>query len=215
MTSPLALEDPRVNRRPLLLPDFLDDFSDEEEFRPVAQGRIPKPRKEKAPNAPKASSTALDSASGSNSAPKTQVAAGSEVVTQQNLYYNKDYYDVMTENYVPPGQQRNLRACMVCSIVMTQSRFLKEGCPNCEEFLRLQGNMEAIIDCTSQVFEGLITLADPAKSWVAKWQRLDGYVKGVYATKVSGQLPDEVVAFMEDEARIRYIPRDGSATEAD
>jgi transcription elongation factor SPT4 len=121
---------------------------------------------------------------------------------------------------------------MVCSVVMTQNvcypfialpifttsffyvlsatdlrqRFLKEGCPNCEEFLRLQGSMDTIIDCTSQVFEGLITLSDPSKSWVAKWQRLDGYVRGVYATKVSGQLPDEVVAAMEDEARIRYIP---------
>lgn len=71
--------------------------------------------------------------------------------------------------------------------------------------------MEAIIDCTSQVFEGLITLADPSKSWVAKWQRLDGYVRGVYATKVSGQLPDEVVGALE--GRIRYIPRDGSAVE--
>ncbi|TVY53636.1 Transcription elongation factor spt4 [Lachnellula cervina] len=114
----------------------------------------------------------------------------------------------MTENFVPPGQHRNLRACMVCSIVMTQSRFLKEGCPNCEDFLHLQGNQDALYDCTSQVFEGLISLADPSKSWVAKWQRLDGYVKGVYATKVSGQLPDEVVAVMEDEARIRYIPYD-------
>ncbi|RDW89496.1 transcription elongation factor SPT4 [Coleophoma cylindrospora] len=121
----------------------------------------------------------------------------------------------MSENFVPPGQQRNLRACMVCSIVMTTSRFQREGCPNCEDFLHLQGSMDAIIDCTSQVFEGLITLADPSKSWVAKWQRLDGYVKGVYATKVSGILPEEVIAVMEDEARIRYIPRDGSATEAD
>jgi transcription elongation factor SPT4 len=93
--------------------------------------------------------------------------------------------------------------------------------------------MDAIIDCTSQVFEGLITLADPSKSWVAKWQRLDGYVRGVYATKVSGQLPDEIVAAIEDEGRIRYIPydtpfcgawalftdllcsRDGTETEAD
>ncbi|KAF8865949.1 Spt4-domain-containing protein [Acephala macrosclerotiorum] len=121
----------------------------------------------------------------------------------------------MTDNFVAPGQQRNLRACMVCSIVMTQTRFLKEGCPNCEEFLHLEGSMDAIVDCTSQVFEGLISLADPSRSWVAKWQRLDGYVKGVYATKVSGILPDEVVAVMEDEARIKYIPRDGSATEAD
>ena len=74
--------------------------------------------------------------------------------------------------------------------------------------------MDAIIDCTSQVFEGLITLSDPQRSWVAKWQRLDGYVKGVYATKVSGQLPDEVIGAME-EAGMRYIPRDGSATDAD
>lgn len=63
-----------------------------------------------------------------------------------------------------------------------------------------------ILDCTSQVFEGLIALQDPSKSWVAKWQRLDGYVKGVYATKVSGRLSEEVVAVLEDEARIRYIP---------
>jgi hypothetical protein len=27
----------------------------------------------------------------------------------------------MSENFVPPNQQRNLRACMVCSIVMTQN----------------------------------------------------------------------------------------------
>ncbi|KAB8300234.1 hypothetical protein EYC80_000447 [Monilinia laxa] len=121
----------------------------------------------------------------------------------------------MTENYVAPNQQRNLRACMVCSIVMTQNRFMREGCPNCEDFLHLQGSMEAIIDCTSQVFEGLITLADPSKSWVAKWQRLDGYVRGVYATKVNGQLPEEIVSTMEEEARVKYIPRDGSATEAD
>lgn len=29
-------------------------------------------------------------------------------------------------------------------------------------------------------------MLDPAKSWVAKWQRLDGYVPGVYAVKVVG-----------------------------
>ncbi|KAH6684196.1 Spt4/RpoE2 zinc finger-domain-containing protein [Tricladium varicosporioides] len=120
-----------------------------------------------------------------------------------------------SENFVPPGQQRNLRACMVCSIVMTQTRFLREGCPNCEDFLHLAGSQDALLDCTSQVFEGLIALADPSKSWVAKWQRLDGYVKGVYATKVSGKLPDEVIAVMEDEARLRYVPRDGTNTEAD
>jgi transcription elongation factor SPT4 len=140
----------------------------------------------------------------------------------------------MSENYVAPGQQRYLRACMVCSIVMTfavsfprtnlnlnhtrphhqlltnnlppPQRFRDEGCPNCEEFLHLQGSPDQIDSCTSQVFEGLITLADPTKSWVAKWQRLDGYVRGVYATKVSGQLPDDVRTTIEEEYRITYIP---------
>ncbi|KAH8908799.1 transcription initiation Spt4 [Coniochaeta sp. PMI_546] len=121
----------------------------------------------------------------------------------------------MSENFVAPGQQRYLRACMVCSIVMTSARFREEGCPNCEEFLHLQGSSEQIESCTSQVFEGLISLANPTRSWVAKWQRLDGYVKGIYAIKVSGQLPDDVRTTIEEEYRIQYVPRDGSATEAD
>lgn len=49
-------------------------------------------------------------------------------------------------------------------------------------------------------------MADPSRSWVAKWQRIDGYVKGIYATKVMGQLPEEVVTSLEEEYRIRYIP---------
>lgn len=65
---------------------------------------------------------------------------------------------------------------------------MREGCPNCESYLRLQGSAEAIQECTSQVYDGLITLADPEHSWVAKWQRLDGYCPGVYAVKVVGQV---------------------------
>lgn len=77
---------------------------------------------------------------------------------------------------------------MVCSIVQVQQRFIREGCPNCESFLGLQNHPDSVQECTSQVFEGLITLADPAKSWVARWQRLEGYVSGVYAVKVVGQV---------------------------
>lgn len=91
-------------------------------------------------------------------------------------------------SFVPGNQQRHLRACMVCSIVQVQQRFIREGCPNCESFLGLQNHPDSVQECTSQVFEGLITLADPSKSWVARWQRLDGYVPGVYAVKVVGQV---------------------------
>lgn len=91
-------------------------------------------------------------------------------------------------------------------LTLLVQRFKREGCPNCEEFLGLAGSDEQVDNCTSSVFEGLITLAEPGKSWVAKWQRLDGYVKGVYATKVMGQLPEDLVSQMEEQYKVRYIP---------
>jgi len=105
------------------------------------------------------------------------------------------------------------------------------GCPNCEEFLNLRGSSDAVNDCCSQVFEGVITLVDPQVSWVAKWQRLNGYVPGTYAVKVTGivslknktegentaltnlrQLPEDIIQAVED-AGVKYIPRDGSQAE--
>ena len=62
-----------------------------------------------------------------------------------------------------------------------------------------------IQECTSQVFEGLISIIDERQSWVARWQRLEGYVPGTYAMKVTGTLPTETVASLED-AGIKYIP---------
>lgn len=111
------------------------------------------------------------------------------------------------------------------TLVPRQQKFMREGCPNCEEVLSLRGNSDAVQECTSQVFEGLIALSDAKSSWVARWQRLDGYVSGTYAVKVVGsvgdnyyicfsghnfaeitkQLPDDVIASLED-AGIRYIP---------
>ncbi|EAU30491.1 hypothetical protein ATEG_09354 [Aspergillus terreus NIH2624] len=65
---------------------------------------------------------------------------------------------------------------------------MREGCPNCDNVLNFRGNNDAIQEGTSQVFEGLITLRDPATSWVARWQRLDSYVPGTYAVKVTGSV---------------------------
>lgn len=114
--------------------------------------------------------------------------------------------------YIPTNQQRNMRACMVCSIVRTQQQFMQQGCPNCEDILELIGNPEQINDCTSQVFDGLIAVADTKRSWVARYQRLEGYVPGVYATQVEGILPEEVIGAVES-AGINYVPRDGSEQE--
>jgi transcription elongation factor SPT4 len=79
-----------------------------------------------------------------------------------------------------------------------RQRFRSEGCPNCP-FLEIRGNADALDSCTSTVFEGLITIANPKKSWVARWQRLDSYVPGVYATKVSGSIPEDIrTGLLED-----------------
>ena len=69
-----------------------------------------------------------------------------------------------------------------------------------------------VSDCTSAVFEGLITVGNPAASWVARWQRIDNYVAGNYAMKIEGQLPDEVIQILEDGG-VRYVPRDGREVE--
>ena len=109
---------------------------------------------------------------------------------------------------------RNLRACLLCSIVQSASTFLRSGCPNCEQLLQLKNSQEAIQECTSQVFDSLITLGSPKDSWVAKWQRLTTYCPGVYAVKVVGQLPDSIVGLLEDNG-VQYLPRDGSAGDED
>ncbi|KAF1811066.1 putative transcriptional elongation protein Spt4 [Eremomyces bilateralis CBS 781.70] len=115
---------------------------------------------------------------------------------------------------IPPPNSRNHRACIICSIILPQTHFINSGCPNCESFLNLAGSPENVQVCTSQVYSGGISLADPSASWVARWQRLDGYVPGVYAVKVEGQLPDDVLQTMEDSG-VRYMPRDGSAINED
>ena len=81
---------------------------------------------------------------------------------------------------------RSLRACLVCSLVQPSSKFTASGCPNCEAFLEMRGSADVVTDCTSGVFEGMITMSNTDVSWVAKWQRLQGYVPGMYAVKVEG-----------------------------
>lgn len=107
-----------------------------------------------------------------------------------------------------------MRACMVCSIVKPYNDFHRSGCPNCESILQLQNSPDAIAECTSAVFDSLITVGNPQSSWVAKWQRLTSYTPGIYAVKVVGTLPDEVLQVLEDNG-VRYVPRDGSAGDED
>ncbi|KAF2002967.1 transcription initiation Spt4 [Amniculicola lignicola CBS 123094] len=115
-------------------------------------------------------------------------------------------------SFIPPSQQRHMRACMVCAVVRTYQQFMAEGCPNCERFLELRNNADAIQDCTSSVFDGLTAISDTSKSWVARSQRLEGYDPGLYAIQVEGVLPEDVINAAQS-AGVQYIPRDGSVDE--
>jgi transcription elongation factor SPT4 len=106
-------------------------------------------------------------------------------------------------------EKRKLRACLLCSLVKTQTQFKRDGCDNCEEILQLRGSAERLSDCTSATFDGLVALMNPEKSWVAKWQRCDKFVPGLYALKISGKLPMDIEEELEDKG-IQYRPRDGS-----
>lgn len=106
-----------------------------------------------------------------------------------------------------PKDLRDLRACLVCSLIKTHAMFYKYGCDNCEDILELSKNDERIEGCTSKNFEGMIALMDPKESWVAKWQRIGGYVKGMYAISVTGNLPRYYQKLVERNGHI-YRSRD-------
>uniref|UniRef100_A0A8D9ERR8 Transcription elongation factor SPT4 n=1 Tax=Cacopsylla melanoneura TaxID=428564 RepID=A0A8D9ERR8_9HEMI len=53
----------------------------------------------------------------------------------------------------------------------------------------------------------MIALMDPKDSWVAKWQRINRFVPGVYAISVAGRLPHSAITEMQRRG-IVYKQRD-------
>ncbi|KAJ3129546.1 transcription elongation factor spt4 [Nowakowskiella sp. JEL0407] len=104
-----------------------------------------------------------------------------------------------------PENFRGLRACLVCGLVKHARNF--QLCENCRPVLKQDWSYD---DCTSSEFDGVMAILQPEKSWVAKWHRCDAYAPGLYAMRVTGQVPDEVVAKLERKG-ITFRPRDGTA----
>lgn len=69
------------------------------------------------------------------------------------------------------ARAKQLRACLLCSIVLTPADFKRNGCPNCEEILQMKQSQDRVMACTTTHFEGVIAMMDPENSWVARWQR--------------------------------------------
>ncbi|KAL9712421.1 transcription elongation factor spt4 [Leucoagaricus gongylophorus] len=109
----------------------------------------------------------------------------------------------------PQAKSRNLRACLLCSIVLTPSDFRKLGCPNCEDVMQLKGSPDRIASCTTTSFEGTIAGVSPENSWVSRWQRTTNSVRGIYGIHVRGRVPEDVEAELESRG-IKYRPRDQS-----
>ncbi|XP_043471978.1 transcription elongation factor SPT4 [Leptopilina heterotoma] len=109
---------------------------------------------------------------------------------------------------VPKGL-RSLRACLGCSLIKTIDQFELDGCENCNLFLRIKNDRDAVMRCTSGNFDGMIAVMCPEDSWVSKWQRISKFTKGVYALSVSGTLPREAIKDMRSQG-ITYRNRDTS-----
>lgn len=96
-----------------------------------------------------------------------------------------------------PDGMKGIRACLRCTLLKTFEQFTDAGCENCE-FLGMEGNSKRVQECTTSYFEGILAIAEPQGSWVAKWQRIANHEPGMYAIEVVGELPDDVIEYCEN-----------------
>lgn len=101
---------------------------------------------------------------------------------------------------------------MICGIVQKFKDFVSNGCPNCDSLLAFTNDDTLVQDCTSPSFEGIVAICDSKNSWVAKWLRVDGFEDGLYAVKVKGRLPEDIIGDLASKGVV-YRPRDGSVQE--
>ncbi|TPP56013.1 Transcription elongation factor SPT4 [Fasciola gigantica] len=105
----------------------------------------------------------------------------------------------MAIHTVVPTELQQLRACLLCGLVKTVNQFQMNGCENCEEFLKMQGDRDKVYECSSANFDGLLAMMCPSESWIARWQMIDKLTPGVYAASVYGSLPREVIHYLRSK----------------
>lgn len=108
---------------------------------------------------------------------------------------------------IVPKDLNHLRACLMCSLLKNVEQFEIDGCDNCDQWLSLRNNRERVMNCTSPNYDGMIALTNPDDSWVARWQKLRGMVRGMYAISVTGKLPPHISREIERKG-IKYKSRD-------
>uniref|UniRef100_A0AC35GM12 Transcription elongation factor SPT4 n=1 Tax=Panagrolaimus sp. PS1159 TaxID=55785 RepID=A0AC35GM12_9BILA len=106
---------------------------------------------------------------------------------------------------VLPTELRQLRACLVCSLIKTFEQFVRDGCDNCEPFLQMRNDSERVQEATSNSFNGMIGAMDNEASWVCKWQKINKKVPGCYAISVTGSLPSDLISELRS-LKVTYVP---------
>ncbi|KAI7818260.1 transcription initiation protein spt4 [Kickxella alabastrina] len=111
-----------------------------------------------------------------------------------------------------PKDKRQLRACLICGIVLNHHTFRDIGCPNCESLIKMRGQNDVVTDCTSGTFDGLMAVFHPTKSWVAKYTHVNMSKPGMYAASITGRIPEDIEDTLAQRG-FTYHPRDGTAEE--
>mmetsp|Transcript_31520 Transcript_31520/g.74925 ORF Transcript_31520/g.74925 Transcript_31520/m.74925 type:complete len:118 (+) Transcript_31520:255-608(+) len=99
---------------------------------------------------------------------------------------------------VPRAFGKELVACFGCRLIKSRDQFMSNGCENCEEFLDMAGDRERVASCTTSEFSGIISVMDPATSWVCKWKHLSKAIPGCYALGISARMDPDVQDMLEN-----------------
>lgn len=83
-----------------------------------------------------------------------------------------------------PSSEKQLEACSDCGLILTAVQWKErsradETCPN-----------GCTIDSTPS-FSGMISIMAPSSSWVAKWNRKQACLPGIYAMSLKTEEEDE------------------------
>ncbi|KEI40700.1 uncharacterized protein L969DRAFT_85917 [Mixia osmundae IAM 14324] len=73
----------------------------------------------------------------------------------------------------------------------------------------MKSDGERVLQCTTGTFEGVVASVKPQESWVAKFSRIENFIPGAYALRMTGQLDQETQEALEEAGRyIRGRPED-------
>ncbi|XP_044745492.1 transcription elongation factor SPT4-like isoform X2 [Coccinella septempunctata] len=88
--------------------------------------------------------------------------------------------------------RKNVRACLGCLMIKSVRHFMKEGCENCDSFLKLRSNPDRVQQYTTMKFGGVVDVDTPSRNWFHPIMRT-----GTYATCVEDPLPYEIFEQMK------------------